>query len=242
MESIDLFEGPPKGRLLTRREALWLIGASGTALLGPACSARAATDTAPGTPSCIARPAQTEGPFFVDEKLNRSDIRSDPRSGEVKAGIPLRLAFRISRIDGASCAPFPGAQVDVWHSDASGYYSDAGGSRSQFLRGYQMTDAAGNAQFLTIYPGGYEGRTVHIHFKIRIASSASRGHDFTSQLYFDDALTDRIITIAPYAGRGPRSMRNADDFVFRNGGNQLLLDAKADGPGYAATFDIGMQV
>src|SRR2546427_2648224 len=32
-------------------------------------------------PPCIVRPEQTEGPYFVDERLNRSDIRSDPSDG-----------------------------------------------------------------------------------------------------------------------------------------------------------------
>ena len=62
----------------------------------------------------------------------------------------------------------------------------------KFLRGHQMTDAAGVARFTTIYPGWYPGRTVHIHFKIRTEPAAARGYEFASQLYFDDALTDRV--------------------------------------------------
>ena len=236
------------GRLLTRREALALIGMTGASLLArnvPALAATVATDGA--LPSCVARPAQTEGPFFVEEELNRSDIRSDPRSGEVVAGVPLRLAFRVSRITGASCAPLAGAQVDVWQCDATGRYSDVAGRSfsiggPQFLRGYQLTDATGAAEFLTIYPGWYGGRTVHVHFKIRTKTALARSYDFTSQLYFDDALSDRIQAVAPYSRSGQRSMRNADDFIFRSGGRQLLLDPVQDAQGYAATFDIGLQV
>jgi protocatechuate 3,4-dioxygenase beta subunit len=238
----------PLGRLLTRREALTLIGMTGATLLArelPALAATAATDGA--LPSCVARPAQTEGPFFVEEELNRSDIRSDPRSGEVVAGVPLRLAFRVSRISGASCAPLAGAQVAVWQCDATGRYSDVAGRNfstggPQFLRGYQLTDAAGAAQFLTIYPGWYGGRTVHVHFKIRTRTTSARNFEFTSQLYFDDALSDRIQAVAPYSRSGRRSMRNADDFLFRDGGRQLLLDPVQDAQGYAATFDIGLQI
>jgi protocatechuate 3,4-dioxygenase beta subunit len=234
------------GKLLTRRDALAILGVSGAALIAGVTPARAQAAGA-ALSSCVARPRQTEGPFFVDEALNRSDIRSDPKSGEVKPGVPLRLAFRISRRNGTSCAPLAGAQVDVWHSDADGRYSDVRGfgfrsstSGAQFLRGYQLTDANGAAQFLTIYPGWYGGRAVHVHFKIRTADAPGRKVDFTSQLYFDDALTARVFALEPYASRRGRWLRNADDGIFRDGGTQLLLAPVVDGPGYAATFDVAL--
>jgi len=113
--------------LINRRRALALIGATGVALLTATRRAGAAAGTAA---SCVARPQQTEGPFFVDEDLDRSDIRADPRTGMIKAGVPLRLAFAVSRIAGAACLPLAGAQVDVWHCDAVGRYSDTGGVRA----------------------------------------------------------------------------------------------------------------
>jgi protocatechuate 3,4-dioxygenase beta subunit len=228
--------------VLSRREALALIGASSAALLTLALPARAAAP-----PSCIARPQQTEGPFFVEEELDRSDLRSDPLTGAVRPGVPLRLTFNVSRTSGATCVPLAGAKIDLWHCDATGRYSDARsrGSSSageKFLRGYQRTDAAGMAQFLTIYPGWYGGRAVHVHFKIRTAASSAPAYEFTSQLYFDDALTDRVYAFEPYAPGRRRSMRNADDFLFRDGGSELLLDPVQDAQGYAATFDIGLQI
>jgi protocatechuate 3,4-dioxygenase beta subunit len=72
----------------------------------------------------MVKPQQTEGPYFVDEKLNRSDIRSDPTDGSVKQGVPLRLVFHVSQVDGSSCKPLTGATVDVWHCNALGVYSD----------------------------------------------------------------------------------------------------------------------
>ena len=231
-------------KLINRREALALIGATGVAVLTVTRRAGAAVGA---TPSCVARPQQTEGPFFVDEDLDRSDIRADPRTGAIKAGVPLRLTFGVSRMAGASCSPLAGAQVDVWHCDASGRYSDVrdrGGSsreREGFLRGFQRTDATGIARFLTIYPGWYGGRTAHVHFKIRIAARTATAYEFTSQLYFDDALSDRVYAQSSYAAAGRRSIRNADDFLFRDGGRQLLLAPVQDGQGYTATFDIGLQ-
>jgi protocatechuate 3,4-dioxygenase beta subunit len=198
----------------------------------------------------VVRPAQTEGPFFVDGELERSDIRSDALGANVRPGIPLKLKFNVASTSGASCAPLAGVQVHVWHSDAAGLYSDtdtrhASGTSLQFLRGYQLTDAAGAAQFLTIFPGWYGGRTAHIHFKIRLAPTsgpAARSQEFTSQLYFDDALADRLFAAGPYTNRGKRDMHNADDFLYRHGGEQLLLELKPEGPGYVTTFDIGVQV
>src|SRR5215469_10891359 len=149
MESYDLSDDRPVGRLLSRREALALLAASGLTLLARPRVARAATAA---LPSCVARPRQTSGPFFVEEALDRSDIRSDPASGAVSAGVPLRLAFRVSRLSGGSCAPLAGATIHVWHCDAVGRYSDIGGwggstAGQKFLRGYQKTDPAGAAAF-----------------------------------------------------------------------------------------------
>jgi len=56
----------------------------------------ASTQTSTTAPACVVKPEQTEGPYFVDEKLNRSDIRSNPSGGSVKQGVRLRLAFRVS--------------------------------------------------------------------------------------------------------------------------------------------------
>jgi protocatechuate 3,4-dioxygenase beta subunit len=190
------------------------------------------------------RPAQTEGPYFVDEKLNRSDIRSDPSDGSVKSGTPLEVTFAVSQLGAESCTPIAGAVVDVWHCDASGVYSDVqdpGFSTRgrKFLRGYQVTDASGRATFKTIYPGWYRGRAVHIHFTVRTNPNASSAHEFTSQIYFDDAMNDTIFSRAPYSGKG--QIRNAQDGIFRDGGSQLILAVKPAGSGYSGTFDIALQ-
>ncbi|MGH7537311.1 MAG: intradiol ring-cleavage dioxygenase [Gemmatimonadales bacterium] len=236
------------GELLTRREALALIGVSGMAILTGCSSAEGGSASAlRAMPACVVRPQQTEGPYFVDQMLNRTDIRSDPVSGLVQPGVPLQLGINVSRVSGGACAPLAGAQVDLWQCDASGVYSgvtDPGFNTvgQKFLRGYQLTDDAGTAKFVTVYPGWYPGRTVHIHFKIRTAPQAERGYEFTSQLYFDDALTDVVHARAPYDGKGQRTVRNEGDRIFRNGGRQLLLDPKASGDAYAATFGIGLQM
>src|SRR5687767_12136153 len=90
------------GRLLSRREILALLGASGVAALAGCKPSRevgeVATTATSALPSCVVRPEQTEGPYFVDARLDRSDIRSDPSNGTVKAGTPLQVALVVSRI------------------------------------------------------------------------------------------------------------------------------------------------
>jgi len=253
----DMVKYTPVNRNLSRREMLGLVGTTAAAVLvgcerGQSGSSwwtslwsRKPTVTA--MPPCIVRPEQTEGPYFVDDRLNRSDIRSDPSDGSGKEGVPLQLALRVHQISGNDCTPLAGVMVDVWHCDALGVYSDVR-DRSfdtrgkKFLRGYQVTDTQGTARFLTIYPGWYPGRAVHIHFKIRTHPESRRGYEFTSQLYFDEALTDQIHTQAPYAAKGHRTLRNIQDGIFRDGGEQLILQFTRQPPGYVGTFDIGLQM
>lgn len=198
------------------------------------------------SPRCVVRPEQTEGPYFVDGKLHRFDIRSDPGDGTIRPGAPLRLQFQVSRVTGNACAPLSGAIVNVWHCDAQGVYSDVRDPRfdtrgKTFLRGYQRTDENGTAAFLTIYPGWYPGRAVHIHFKIRSVMDSRRSLEFTSQLYFDEAVSDRIFQQSPYNAKQGRRVANEADFLFRRSGKELLLPVAKSAQGYAGVFSIGLQ-
>ena len=242
---------------LNRRKMLGLLGAAAVTLLsgcGPGSPFPrwwrrlwSRKPAAASIPPCIVRPEQMEGPYFVDERLNRSDIRSDPSDGRVKEGAPLRLAVRVHEMRGNACAPLAGVMVDLWHCDALGVYSDVRDDGfdtrgKKFLRGYQMTNGEGVAQFLTIYPGWYPGRTVHIHFKIRTNPASRRGEEFTSQIYFDDAVSDRVHAEAPYNAQDRRRSRNEQDGFFQDGGEELMLPLSPAAGGYAGTFDIGLQL
>ena len=238
----------PVGRILSRREILASLGAAGAAIILPFPSRGGRLVLPNGTllPACVVRPAQTEGPYFVDEKLNRSDIRPDPSNGKVSDGALLDLTLRVSRVGGAACTPLAGAIVDLWQCDAHGVYSDVKDIDGQFntvgqkfLRGHQVTNKDGDARFQTVYPGWYPGRAVHIHFKIRTDPAGSRGTEFTSQVYFSDAFSDQVFAAAPYA-KGER-VRNERDGIFRQqGGSQLILDVTRSATGYASTFEIGL--
>ena len=199
-----------------------------------------------GNPSCVLTAALTEGPFFVDEKLNRADIRTDPVTGAASAGIPLALTFNVSRVANNACTPLTGAYLDVWHCDAGGIYSDVSGSSQKFLRGYQITDANGVAKFTSIYPGWYRGRAVHIHFMLRLYAGSTRSYEFTSQFFFDDALTDSVYTLSPYASRGTRDRRNSNDGIYNSLSTiekaGLTLQTSKTPAGYAGVISLGVNV
>src|SRR5262245_65896152 len=106
---------------MNRRGALRM----GAAALGSLALVRRAKASV----NCSSPASQSQRPYWVDEMLNRSDVRSDPATGIVQAGVPLRLAINVSETTAGACAPVAGAYVDIWHCNAAGAYSDepAGG-------------------------------------------------------------------------------------------------------------------
>ena len=199
-----------------------------------------------GSSTCVLTASLTEGPFFVDEKLNRADIRPDPTTGAVSAGIPLALTFNVSRVANSACTPLTGAYLDVWHCDSTGTYSDVSGNSRKFLRGYQITDANGVAAFTSIYPGWYSGRAVHIHFKLRLYAGSTKTYEFTSQFFFNDTLTDSVYTQSPYSSRGSRDTRNANDGIYNGLSSTdksgLTLQTSKTSDGYAGVINLGVTV
>jgi len=140
----------PIASTFKRREVLGFIGGIGVSLAGCSRGLSKPTSTSQklaANPTCVVKPQQTEGPYFVEERLNRSDIRSDPADGSVQLGVPLQVLFRVSQVGDRSCTPLIGAIVDVWHCNALGVYSDVSDPNfntvgKKFLRGYQVTGVA----------------------------------------------------------------------------------------------------
>jgi protocatechuate 3,4-dioxygenase beta subunit len=232
---------------ITRREALTGLSLGVAAGAAPR-SLHAQAAPATRNPAllnasmCVLTPQATEGPFYFDPKLNREDI------AEGRPGVPLKLLLQI--VNAASCAPIPGARVDIWHSDAVGQYSgyrdqaDSGAVSTEgqtFLRGTQFADLAGLARFTTIYPGWYSGRTPHIHFKVFLSDKTA----LTGQLYFPDALSEFIFkNAAPYNKRKrPRDTTNGSDGVLRmsGGGHEAFCSIKEEADHYLASLVIGVR-
>jgi protocatechuate 3,4-dioxygenase beta subunit len=190
--------------------------------------------------TCVLTPELTEGPYYLALDLIRQNIIED------REGIPLKLQIAVA--DATACTPIENAAVDIWHCDSHGYYSGvsanmpgpdadqaeiAEASTATFLRGIQLTNADGIAEFETIYPGWYIGRTIHIHLKVHLDGEAGKtyegGHTtHTGQLFFDDATTDQLMLLEPYAGR-------PDEYRTLNESDGILSD-HIDEPGFFVTL------
>lgn len=187
------------------------------------------------TPNCILTPEQIEGPFYFNPDRVRSDIT------EGRPGTPLELSLTVVSSKSGSCTVIPNAIVDIWHADKTGTYSgyeEEGTAGERFLRGVQVTDKDGKVKFQTIYPGWYEGRTTHIHFKIHLNDKEL----VTSQLYFPDGINQAVYSSAEYAARGQADTDNKTDFIANDGNlSKLLMAVKANGAGYQASHTIGIK-
>lgn len=229
---------------LNRRNVLGLIAvtASGGASMSAAAFAQTASASTallmPDAQVCVITPETTEGPFYFDPDLDRSDIT------EGREGLPL--AVRLQVVD-ERCQPIAGARVDIWHADARGIYSGypgQGDDRSldttgqKFLRGIRTTGTSGIVEFRTIYPGWYRGRTAHIHFKVILDGSDV----LTGQMFFPDDLSEHIYAArAPYTDRpSKRDMSNKDDRIAVAAGPASHAAVREGGGAYEALMIIGV--
>jgi protocatechuate 3,4-dioxygenase beta subunit len=215
---------------LARLGSLVVAATGGTALVSDARGATGNRAIESGAVACVLTPELTEGPYYIAGEKLRRDIR------EGHPGALLELQLRV--LNAATCKPIRGAAVDIWHADAAGAYSGfgAGASSRTFMRGIQKSDAGGVARFTTIYPGWYQGRTVHIHVKVHVGGAVVH----TGQLFFSDTLTDKVYATAPYARRGARDVRNAQDSIFINGGKRSVLKVVKSGAGYVGSIAMGV--
>lgn len=228
---------------LTRRDSLLGLGGIAAAAIGAGGvlaalegdDAEAASSgpaaVASGLVACVLTPEMTEGPYYLDGDKVRRDIR------EGRPGTRLDLATNV--VDVSTCKPIKGAAVDIWHCDAGGTYSGfarEGTDGDTFMRGIQRTTKTGLATFVTVYPGWYSGRTVHIHVQVSLGGNVLH----TGQLFFPEQRTDAVYRRAPYNRRPSRDTRNATDSIFRNGGSKSMLKLAKTKTGYAARITMGI--
>jgi protocatechuate 3,4-dioxygenase beta subunit len=208
-----------------------VAGAAGLAGLRVAEEAGAGpAGVSSGLISCVLAPEQTEGPYYVDDAA----VRRNVTEGRPGAALTLRLTV----VNASSCKPIKGAAVEIWHCDAGGIYSATGAEADErFLRGIQRTDAKGLALFKTLYPGWYQGRTVHIHTMVHIGGNVVH----TGQLYFPDSVTDTVYRRIPYNQRPNRTTRNVADSIYRNGGRRSTLKLARNGTAYVGSITMGVQ-
>jgi protocatechuate 3,4-dioxygenase beta subunit len=125
--------------------------------------------------SCELTPADIEGPFYLPDSPERSDL--DTLGDD---GVGLALSGLVSD---AGCSSLADVIVEVWHADPSGAY-DNGGTYN--YRGWVRTGADGVYAFSTLIPGRYPNagtlRPAHIHIKLWRDGVEL----LTTQLYFED--------------------------------------------------------
>lgn len=216
---------------MRRREMMALSAGALASVVLYACGAdedeadRSVAEGVTTTPDCVLTPEQEEGPFYIDLARVRRDIV------ENRSGVPLALALTV--VDADSCEPIRDAAVDVWHCDALGVYSGEPSEGSQgetYLRGIQLTDGNGLAEFATIYPGQYPGRTTHIHIKVHVGGrqsggTYSGGHvSHTGQLFASDQRDAEVFALAPYNRNTAEVTPRDADGIFRDqGGSSSVL-------------------
>jgi protocatechuate 3,4-dioxygenase beta subunit len=234
-----------------------MASAGGAAAMAPAAGTVDISSLA-----CVATPDLTEGPFFYDDQMERSDLLDGETEMTVTAGKVLELTIGVYSVAGSECTPLSGAKVDIWHADTQGVYSNVPGgfiqsmdtSDKRFLRGWQTSGEDGIVRFKTIYPGWYGSRAIHIHFKIRSGNAV-----FNSQFFFDEEMNDKVLADAAYTKSGER-ITNRMDQVFTNTGpgccpttmpppdgqkvpgEDTLLEVQPAGDGYQATFKVGLMM
>lgn len=191
----------------------------------------AASSTTANAKACRLVPEMTSGPYYLDGMAVRRDITED------RLGFPLEMTFTV--IDSQTCVPLDGAAVDIWCCDANGEYAGWNGNTLEetftngrndktYLRGIQLTGADGRATFDMIHPGWYEGRAIHIHLKVHTGGDAEKtyegGHvNHVGQVFFDDDLSDELMTKGEYAKHPGTRTRNAEDSIYRDGGDDQLV-------------------
>ncbi len=193
------------------------------------------------SPQCVATLAKTAGPCHTNDVAVRKDVT------EGVAGLPVRLSLRI--VEAETCKPIENADVEIWHVNAKGVYSgraakmcndgETAAQAASFLRGRQTTDADGVVSFLSVYPGWYSGRTVHVHMRILVGAAEL----LITQLLFDDALSDIIFAGHPdYRERPHRDTMNGDDGVFSaSDAARYIFDVeKLEGGVLQASYTIGV--
>ena len=217
---------------LNRRDVLKTIGGAGLAAVFGARALDFLGDDAQAATTCLLTPEVTEGPYWVDTSLTRRDVRSG------KAGLPLVLRFTI--LNAKTCSVIKNADVEIWHCDALGNYSAVNGASTRFLRGHQKSNANGKAEFLTIFPGWYRGRTPHIHVKVHVGGTVVH----TGQLFFSDTVSSAVYRTSRYKSHGQADTTNAADSIYADAGGgraKLRLTKRSGSKGYLGTMTMIVQ-
>ncbi|KAI1339272.1 Intradiol ring-cleavage dioxygenase [Xylariaceae sp. FL0016] len=195
-----------------------------------------------GNATCALVEETTIGPYWVEGELVRQDIAED------QAGVPLHLEVQF--VDVSDCSAVSDMVIDIWHCNATGVYSGVsatgqGGLDSTFLRGAQISDEEGVAEFDTVFPGHYTGRATHIHVLSTLDATVLSNQTYEGgvathigQFFFDQDLITAVEASEPYASNEQELTTNEGDDIAAGEATTdydifmdyaLLGDAYADG-------------
>lgn len=224
-----------------RREVLGAMGAAGAALAFGCGSSPTSPDTTPANTTttgstnaaCAVTPGETAGPYPSLVDLYRSDIR------EGKTGTLLTLTVKVVNVN-AGCAAVAGADVEIWHCDTAGNYSEYGTQTAQnYLRGIQTTNGSGEVTFTTIYPGWYQGRATHIHLEVKTGGVSRK----ITQIAFPESINNTVYRSGVYASRGSNPTSNLSDGIFADSLSSELVTPSGDPTsGYTASCQVAISV
>lgn len=183
--------------------------------------------------------------------MQRSDIRSSFLAGStaVAAGVPLDIVITLADVK-KSCAPLAGYAVYLWHCDEAGEYSLYDLPGESYLRGLQVSDAAGEVRFTTIWPGCYRGRYPHIHFEVYSTldrATSGRYAVLTSQFAVPNEANDAVYATSDYApspgNYAGQSIGNDNVFGDNTAAQQeamTMIAAGSPSAGYRAVATVGI--
>ena len=137
------------------------------------------------------------------------------------------------------CAAVSNANVEIWHVDAGGNYSEYGSNAAEtFLRGIQTTNSDGIVTFTTIYPGGLPGRATHIHLEVTMNGSSIKA----TRIAFPETVTATVHGSGVYASHGQNPITNASDKRADSLASELVTPAGDPSGGYSVTFQVAVSV
>jgi len=194
-----------------------------------------------GSNSCVLIPTETAGPFPLDLTENTTFFRSNIR--EDRAGVSLNVKIKV--IGSVNCLPLQNVRVNIWHCDKDGLYSgydttnNLGQSGKTYCRGYQMTDANGEVNFTTIFPGWYSGRICHIHFQVYVSSSYAAISQLTFPLDAKNAIYSNNSSLYT---KGSDPLTFSSDNIFSDGYQYQLASLTANSSGgYDSSLEVTVQ-
>jgi len=168
---------------MKRKTFLRSLGlASGAIISAPIVAAASVSELsekpAVGKGGCSLVPSEIAGPFPLDLSDNTFYFRQDIT--EDRPGIRVIQRMRIVGVD--NCQPMPNLRVNIWCCDVDGNYSGYTAFDSEgetYMRGYQITDDNGDVEFISILPGWYPGRVLHMHFQVHVSTAFAAVSQFT---------------------------------------------------------------